>query len=432
MKNPSFIAILMVVTLHGCGNSEFAGSSGVGTAAKKKTSPAPKPPTDEETVFNNKDPNKQAPKFGMLVNDLRCSFCHLQVRGDVLSLTTVDSLWGGSVGWVNGNWTMAGQFKANTCSAADGCPNAAKTPNVTISGQKLENNNDSKSYPRNPDSGTVTFPLIDWAAAKSVSMQKFDSNKILVGTNEAPIDVTGDVYIEGDLIIKGKYKGAGTIYVNGNVYIPANLTALQSPFPFSSDPMIAIGQAEKALSDKKDALAIASAKSIVIGSFEKRISGITPAANDSSVFTHQSTSPEDRGAALGLMSGENWLVHSWHPKAQFDTLWDNTNPAPTFCKNGWGATLNPVVAPLGRYVSRIDAFLYAVKAVGGRANDSSYAINGGIIADHFHVITGAGTCTAGTHPVHGYEANRSHINYDWRLKAGLGLLTHMGKYFKEP
>jgi hypothetical protein len=132
------------------------------------------------------------------------------------------------------------------------------------------------------------------------------------------------------------------------------------------------------------------------------------------------------------MSGENWLVHSWHPKAQFDTLWDNTNPAPTFCKNGWGATLNPAVAPLGRYVSRIDAFLYAVKAIGGRANDSSYAINGGIIADHFHVITGAGTCSAGTHPVHGYEANRSHINYDWRLKAGLGLLTHMGKYFKEP
>jgi hypothetical protein len=240
--------------------------------------------------------------------------------------------------------------------------------------------------------------------------------------------VFGDIYVEGDLIIKGKYKGAGTIYVSGNVYIPANLTAMQSPFPYSGDPLIAIGQAEKALADKKDALAIASAKSIVIGTFEKRVSN----NNDTSVFTHASTSPEDRGPALGLMNGENWTVHSWHPKTPFDTLWDPINPAPTFCKNGWGSTLNPAVAPLGRYVSRIDAFLYAVKAVAGRANDSSYAINGGIIADHFHVITGAGTCSAGTHPVHGYEANRSHINYDWRLKAGLGLLTHMGKYFKEP
>lgn len=430
MKNYSFIAILMVVTLQGCGKSEFAGSSGVGsTNKKKKERPAP---TSEETVFNNKDPNKQPPKFGMLVNDLRCSFCHVQVRGDVVSLTTVDSLWGGSVGWVNGNWTMAGQFKANNCSAADGCANATSTPKVTISGQRLENNTASKSYPRNPDSGAVTFPLVDWVAAKSASKQKFDSNKVLVGTNEAPIDVTGDVYVEGDLIIKGRYKGAGTIYVNGNVYVPANLTAMQSPFPYSSDPLIALDQAEKALKDKKDALAIASAKSIVIGSFEKRFPGTSDAANDTSVFTHQSTSPEDRGAALGLMNGENWTVYNWHPKAQFDTLWDTTNPAPTFCKNGWGNAMRTPVAALGRYVSRIDAFLYAVKAVGGRSNDGSYAINGGLIADHFHVITGARECSPGTHPVHGYEANRSHINYDWRLKVGLGLLTHMGKYFKEP
>jgi len=85
---------------------------------------------------------------------------------------------------------------------------------------------------------------------------------------------------------------------------------------------------------------------------------------------------------------------------------------------------------MNKYISRIDAFLYAVKTIGGRANNSSYAINGGIIADHFHVITAAGHCSAGTHPVHGYEANKSHINYDWRLQAGLGLLTHMGQYFK--
>lgn len=395
-----------------------------------KKNPTPITKTEEnETIFNNKDPDKQPPKFGLLVNDLRCSFCHVQVRGDVVSIGTVNALWGGSVGWINGSWIATGQLKGNTCSAADGCSNAnTLTPNVTVSAQRLENNSDSKLYPRNPDSGAVSFPLIDWTAAKTASKQKFESNKVLVGSDAAPTDVSGDIYIEGDLIIKGRYKGAGTIYVSGNVYIPANLTAMNSPFPFSDDPMVAIDQAQKALTDKKDALAIASGKSIVIGSFEKRVSS----DNNTSVFTHVSTSAENKGTALGLMSGENWLVYNWHPKAQFDSLWDATNPAPSNCQNGWGKTLNPVVPPMQKYISRIDSFLYAVKAIGGRANDSSYAINGGIIADHFHVITGAGTCSAGTHPLHGYQANRSHINYDWRLQAGLGLLGHMGKYFKQP
>ena len=420
------ILLISVGLVNGCGNSQFAGGAGAGSTSKNKG--GKKTGTDDpNAVFKNTDPNKQPPKFGLLVNDLRCSFCHLQVRGDVVSLSDVKSLWGNSVGWVQGNWTLTGTWTPNTCSPSDGCTKAAETPNVTVTGDNKPKNSDSTLYPRDPSTGAAVFPQVDWAAAKSSSKQKYETSSVLLGTEASPIDVTGDVYVEGDLIIKGKYKGAGTIYVSGNVYIPANLTAMQSPFPFADDPATALAEAKKALEDKKDGLAIASAKSIVIGAFEKRLD----TDNNTSVFTHGSTSLENTATSLGLVSNNKWLVYDWYSKTEFDSLWDATNPAPNQCTNARFWPVNtPTVPPMNKYISRIDAFLYAVKTIGGRANNSSYAINGGIIADHFHVITAAGKCSESTHPVHGYKANKSHINYDWRLQAGLGLLTHMGQYFK--
>jgi hypothetical protein len=420
-----------------CGNSQFAGGSGI-KKSPKKTGGSQSTDDDPNKVFNNDDPSKQPPKFGMLVNDLKCSFCHLKVRGDVISLSDVNPVWAGSVGEVTGKWITKGQWKANQCVATNGCGDAAKdTPSVTINGQKLENTASSPLYPKDPETGAATFPLIDWDAAKAGSKQVFSSNKVLTGTAETPLEVTGDIYVEGDLIIKGRYRGAGTIYVTGNVYIPANLTAMNSPFPFSENAINALGEAEQALKDKKDALAIASAKSIIVGSFERRI----PGDRNTSVFTHVHTPTSDTGEALGILQGNSWLVYNWHPKAQFDTLWDTTNPANDLCTNVWGNQSHVNSAPMNKYISRIDSFLYAVKAIAGRANNSSYAINGGIIADHFHVITGAGHCAGGNHPIHGYaggnhpihgyESNKSHINYDWRLQNGLGLLTHMGKYFQQ-
>ena len=68
-------------------------------------------------------------------------------------------------------------------------------------------------------------------------------------------------------------------------------------------------------------------------------------------------------------------------------------------------------------------------AVGGRAQFNSYAINGGVIADHFHVISGASACPAGTHPVHKQDQTWSHVNYDWRMKSGLLLLKQLSRYF---
>jgi len=130
-----------------------------------------------------------------------------------------------------------------------------------------------------------------------------------------------------------------------------------------------------------------------------------------SVYEHEHTPPGRRAADLGVHRVFAWIPGS---KAGFDQLYE---PAPAPCGGG-----HP---NLGRSVSRIDAYLYAGNTIGGRANKNSYAINGGIIADHFHIISGAVSCAATTHPVHGNPSNNSYVNYDWRMMTGLLLLKQM-------
>ena len=161
------ILLISVGLVNGCGNSQFAGGAGAGSTSTSKSKGGKKTGTDDpnNNIFNNKDPEKQPPKFGLLVNDLRCSFCHLQVRGDVVSLSDVNSLWGSSVGWVQGNWTSTGDWKANTCTTANGCTKPAETPKVTVTGDNKPKNSDSTLYPHDPSSGAAAVPQVDWAAA---------------------------------------------------------------------------------------------------------------------------------------------------------------------------------------------------------------------------------------------------------------------------
>jgi hypothetical protein len=37
-------------------------------------------------------------------------------------------------------------------------------------------------------------------------------NLVLVGTNTQPIEISGEVLVKGDLVIKGRYKGIGNIH----------------------------------------------------------------------------------------------------------------------------------------------------------------------------------------------------------------------------
>ena len=55
----------------------------------------------------------------------------------------------------------------------------------------------------------------------------FKGNLILDGKS-SPLMLSGEVFVDGDVVIRGKYKGTGTIYAQ-NIFIVDDLIAVSSP-----------------------------------------------------------------------------------------------------------------------------------------------------------------------------------------------------------
>lgn len=60
----------------------------------------------------------------------------------------------------------------------------------------------------------------------------YEGNLILIGTEDDPIVIDKKVAVNGDLIIQGKVKGWGQIYVRGNVYVTGDVTYADAPGEF--------------------------------------------------------------------------------------------------------------------------------------------------------------------------------------------------------
>ncbi len=89
-------------------------------------------------------------------------------------------------------------------------------------------------------------------------------NLVLVGTDEAPIIIDGFVYVTGDVVIKGRIKGRGTLYAGRNIYIADNIEYVDGPS--TSRPSDADGDGEPILAEK-DAWAEANKDKNLIGLF---------------------------------------------------------------------------------------------------------------------------------------------------------------------
>jgi len=374
----------------------------------------------------------KTPQFGLLVNNLACSFCHLKVNGDVVSTSTVDSLYSGSTGGVNGTWVIDGAFNIGvekSVNDINGKPyGVGANVDVKVSGGVQQNVASAANMPKDRDGdGKPDFPTIDFSTldskmqgslkAKGVNVQSvYNGNLVVIGTTDAPIQITGEVLVKGDLVIKGPYQGIGNIYATGNIYIPGDILAKTSPFPYSTDREAALKQAKAALAANMDALALATPLSIVISDFETH-APMPDKSENGSVFEHIATPLADQASQLGIKN-----LYTWFPGGEtgYDALYDTFD---MHCVN------TPDRGQNHRSFSRIDAFLYAAKAIGGRANLNSYSINGGVIANYFHVISGAINCPVGLQPIHKQDQQYSYVNYDWRMQVGLLLLKQFGDDF---
>lgn len=262
--------------------------------------------------------------LAMLSETTDCMFCHLRVNGDVGNLVFMRPGWGeeGHSGIGSGGSTSGlgvSRINGNVFAAQD----------ITldqISGNRLngaevtgviERFSRNTSLPVDLDGdGIADFPPIirevavenalgsisaangscvvalsgsyNPGACGSISQSgTINGNLVLIGTETNPIDIDGDVWVEGDVIISGYVRGLGGLYSGRNVYIAGDVQAVNAPYRVVSGQCVnETGQvrmtaseiaasgfspedacARRSIADNTDALRIAARGSVIIGDY---------------------------------------------------------------------------------------------------------------------------------------------------------------------
>ncbi|HEO72165.1 MAG TPA: hypothetical protein ENN80_12960 [Candidatus Hydrogenedentes bacterium] len=94
------------------------------------------------------------------------------------------------------------------------------------------------------------------AAAALANSGRYNGNLVLVGTEDNPIVLDGDIAVDGDLMMKGKIKGWGQFFVKRNAYVVGDVTY--------ADAENAYGMAEDGV---ENGMALTSGGSILIGDY---------------------------------------------------------------------------------------------------------------------------------------------------------------------
>ena len=349
-------------------------------------------PEDLGTDSGNKELSTlKKPKFALMARDLRCGMCHVTINGDLVSTSNVMtfepdsripapgsddhivtpyrifSMAGEYNEIINGSWFINGSFPSDRSKT--------KMKLVTTSGIK-----ENYTGPEVPKNG---FPKLDLAKAAKVSVGTLEGkdnkgadvkitgtspgNVVLDGT-KATIKISGEVLVNGDLIILGKYEGRGTIYTKGNIYIAGSIEATKPAFPFSPSRAEALAEGKsRAAAAQMDGLALVANSSIILGDPNHQTVSGTPKLSPSPVADKN--------------------VLTWYPT--YSSIYSG--------KIGKGIDL------------KLDVFLYAQHTIAGKTG--LYTINGGMICDSFHIL-GLGKSSGG----------RNVINYDFRMANGLKVM----------
>jgi hypothetical protein len=265
-------------------------------------------------------------RLAMLARNTNCIYCHLRVNGDVGSLGDLRPGWGHELdgvaplhgwedGWNSGNGskvdgnvyiaTVASEdANENMTDAAKSDPSLDKKINGTVFTGVVEEGYKQSPLPRDKnDDGEPDFPYIEReraiknakgsiASAKQLYVIPLNSpplttlpttnstglgsvingNLILEGTFANPIKLDGDIYVTGDVIIKGYVQGRGAIYSGRNTYVAGNIQYKNPPPNCATEPNPDTC-ARDAIAAGKDELRLAARNNIVLGDYTETTTG---------------------------------------------------------------------------------------------------------------------------------------------------------------
>lgn len=102
----------------------------------------------------------------------------------------------------------------------------------------------------------------------------FEGSLILIGTESSPIVLEGNVYVTGDVILKGVVKGQGAIYAGRNLYLAGDVVVNDPPDKPGEGVCAGVSDpdecARKNIAAGKDELRLAARNNIVLGDYAER------------------------------------------------------------------------------------------------------------------------------------------------------------------
>ncbi len=255
-------------------------------------------------------------ELAMLTETVNCMICHLRVNGDVGALEHLKPGWteegntdDANAGAFNGGSIIHGNLYAAQTITNDGPTNLNATP-ANINGALIEGiveeGSTNRRLPKDIDGdGVADFPPIDrekarnsakgslWvnnqvggAIVKTIGWNQnlnnlgagsgslnsvTDGNAILIGTTLNPINLDEDIFVEGDVILKGVVTGQGGIYAGRNIYIAGNLTVQNPPDAPLTGVCATISDpdecAKENIAHEKDTLRLGARGSIIMGDY---------------------------------------------------------------------------------------------------------------------------------------------------------------------
>ncbi|GIW36598.1 MAG: hypothetical protein KatS3mg073_0743 [Meiothermus sp.] len=270
-------------------------------------------------------------KLAMLSETTNCMYCHLRVNGDVGALFHHRPGWGtegvrgqGSGGDEGGSVIRGNLYAARTITNDDtprngegaltrgnysangtGTLNAYKINGSLVTGN-VEANSTNSALPQDTDgdgipdfppikrsvamasangslsggtivalsSGQVLNPVTLVSAMVGGISRTHEGNLVLIGTPENPIVLDKDVYVSGDVVIKGVVRGRGAIYAGRNLYIAGNVTYQNPPSKPGQGVCTGVTDPDQCarlnIANGRDELRLAARGNTIVGDYTER------------------------------------------------------------------------------------------------------------------------------------------------------------------
>lgn len=401
-----YLYILLLPLLFACasqprGVSEFSKSNGPTRSTAQKDMKVEVAVKVENSVEGGQAPEKLF-NVAMLTQSVQCLFCHVRIEGDVGGIHfPEDKVMHERSG--EGLRILGQLFATNDVPSIF---SSGKVSKGVISNYK---NTGLKIFPtQRSTGGEITFPEVtkELISGKTKGTLKADasifvtdrySGTLVAMGIQAPLEVNGEIHIDGDLIIGGRYRGVGTIYAR-NIFIVRDLKGEDVPYPFSLDAKEALAQGKTAVSNKKDALYLLALGQITVGypdpEFIRRKDEwrkVIPKSAELTTFDP----PMSLDAYSRFAEVKNCAVST----------------------GGFSSEYRKIL------VNRVDSFLYANDTILWRTCNG-YELNGGFIAPNVAIVN-----AGDANEVKDAEPTNV-VRYDYRLRAGIKAYSILKAFFE--